>query len=214
MLRNDVAIIFADAGHIEEARSLTLECRDECRRSGDQLTVVFVEAQLAQFDLDAHNYEAAQTVLASALESTRRQFNYPLETEVLRDLGYALLGLQRRSEARAAFANLLQLATADRARATIPLFAALAGLALTADPDEPAVAARLRGALSRLRHDSRVSPEPRSAQLERHFEQPFIEALGEEAWAREQAAGATMSLDEAVELARTLAQTGSHEQAR
>ena len=59
---------------------------------------------------------------------------------------------------RAAFANLLQLATGDKATATIPLFAALAGLAFTADPDKPELAARLRGALAKLRHDAVRAP--------------------------------------------------------
>ncbi len=39
----------------------------------------------------------------------------------------------------------------------------------------------------------------------RLFEQPLIDALGDEEWAREQAAGATLTLEEAITLARTLA---------
>jgi hypothetical protein len=48
---------------------------------------------------------------------------------------------------------------------------------------------------------------PTELELRRRFEQPLIDALGEDEWAREQAAGAALTLEEAIELARTLAAT-------
>jgi hypothetical protein len=42
-------------------------------------------------------------------------------------------------------------------------------------------------------------------ELRHRFEQPLIQALGEDAWAQEQAVGARLTLEEAIELARTLA---------
>jgi hypothetical protein len=41
-------------------------------------------------------------------------------------------------------------------------------------------------------------------ELEHLFEQPLIDAIGQEVWEREQAIGATMALDETIELARSL----------
>ena len=203
-LRGDVAIIFADVGETEEARVLARESRAEYERIGDRLAELDSGTLLAQIDLGAHDYEAARAGLSSALESARRLHHYPLETEILRDLGYALLGLQRRSEAQANFASLLDIATGEGAKPSIPIFAALAGIALAANPADTREAARLRGAVVSLRRTAKHANAPRSEKLERHFEQPLIATLGEEAWAQEQAIGATMTLDEAIALARTL----------
>jgi hypothetical protein len=41
--------------------------------------------------------------------------------------------------------------------------------------------------------------------LRRRYEQPLIDALGDEDWARERAAGSGLTLNEAIDLARTLA---------
>ena len=66
-------------------------------------------------------------------------------------------------------------------------------------------AARLMGAVAAVREDARLTAAPGELELRRRFEQPLIDALGEDEWAREQAAGATLTLEEAIELARTLA---------
>ena len=204
-LLNDVAVIFADVGHIEEARSLTRECRDQCLRIDDQLGVVYADTGLAQLDLDSHNYEAARAGLASALESTRRLTDYSLETEILRDLGYALLGLRRRGEARATFLELLDLAVRASPTPTLPLTDALDGIALATNASDARQAARLRAATATTRRATNFASTPRLTELEHHFEQPLIESLGTDAWEREQAAAATLTLDEAIELARRLA---------
>ena len=183
------------------------ESQAEYKRIGERLGELDTAALLAQFDLDAHEYEAARTGLSSALESARRLHHYPLETEILRDLGHALLGLERRSEAQATFANLLDIATEQEAKPSIPLFAALAGIALAANPADMRQAARLRGAVDSQRRTAKHANAPRSEQLERHFEQPLIATLGEETWAQEQAVGATMTLEKAITLARSLSDT-------
>lgn len=91
---------------------------DECRRIGDGWAEAVTAPMLAEFDLYEHEYEAARAALASALEAGRRFGDYRLDTRTLRDLGYALLGLERRSDARATFTNLLVLATRDGPRGT------------------------------------------------------------------------------------------------
>ena len=203
-LRGDVASVFADVGQIEEARTLTREVRDESRRSGDDIGATMLSANLAQFDLSEHNFESARSGMISALEDARRLGSYPLETEILRDLGYALLGLHQTVSARAVFGELLDLATRDGSTASVQLFAGLAGLALTADAADPN-AARLRGALATLRQTTGMTNDPRNEQLDRHFEQHQIDTFQPEVWTREHAAGAALSLDEAVALARSIA---------
>jgi hypothetical protein len=46
-------------------------------------------------------------------------------------------------------------------------------------------------------------------ELQHHFERPLIDTIGQEAWDREQAVGAKMTLEETIELARSLA--GAHQ---
>ena len=83
------------------------------------------------------------------------------------------------------------------------LTATLQYIVFATEPAELRLAARLAGAVAAIRHSGRLS-EPWELELRRRFEQPLIDALGEEEWAREQAAGATLTLEEAIELARTL----------
>ena len=124
-LRMDIAIVFADAGLFEEARALTREVRDEFRLRGNELDATAASANLAQFDLSEHDYESALTGLTTALQDGRRLDHYLLLAEILRDLGYALLGLNRKVEARTVFAELLDLATEDSSTASAQLFAGL-----------------------------------------------------------------------------------------
>jgi hypothetical protein len=97
----------------------------------------------------------------------------------------------------------LYLATDQTDRLGLAL--AAAGLALSADSVDAAQATRLRGALATLRQsvESRVSAQ--DEELERRFEQPLTDALAPEDYETEMAAGAEMSLEEAIELARSLA---------
>jgi hypothetical protein len=87
---------------------------------------------------------------------------------------------------------------------------ALAGIALAAEPVEIYRAARLRGAVDNLRSTNNVTDFPATTSLEHDFEQRLIEALPQDgAWAREQAAGATLTVEATIELARSLAATAS-----
>jgi hypothetical protein len=82
---------------------------------------------------------------------------------------------------------------------------ATAGIALAADPADVAEAARVRGAVAALRQNVESGVPPEDEELEGRFERPLIDALGEEAYATEQAIGAEMSLEDAIALARSLA---------
>ena len=83
----------------------------------------------------------------------------------------------------------------------------LAGIALAADTRDVRSAAQVRGAVNKL--DEAVIRSPRSLQLERDLEQPLIEALGADEYANEQALGAGMDTDDAIDLARALANPAS-----
>jgi hypothetical protein len=68
--------------------------------------------------------------------------------------------------------------------------------------------ARLRGAIAKLRQDAgglKRTTWRQDEELERRFEEPLIDALGKKAHSTELANGAGMSIDETIELARSLA---------
>ena len=119
-------------------------------------------------------------------------------------LGFAALGLGRRSEAREAFAESLDLALDAHTRADA-LPDTLTGIALASDTADARSAARLQGAASTLHEAEAGTRTPRFLQLERYLEQPLIDALGADEYANEQALGAGMDTDDAIDLARKLA---------
>jgi predicted ATPase/class 3 adenylate cyclase len=202
-VRANAATILGEAGETETARTLTREALAENRAVGSEYGEATSAASLAEFDLYEHDYRAAHDVFVSTLATARRLESSHMETEVLRDLGYALLGLEQHREARTAFLELLELALINSSTPTLALADALSGLALSADPSDARSAPRLRAAT--IRHTANLASWPRITELEHHFEQPFIDTIGQEAWDREQAVGAKMTLEEAIELARSLA---------
>ena len=161
---------------------------------------------LAYLELYVRDFEAAYVAAASALEMVRPIGDLYRSIGALMVLGFAALGLGRRSEAREAFAESLDLAlSADTRSDALP--ETLTGIALAADTADARSAARLRGATNKL--DEPITRTPRHLQLERYLEQPLIDALGADAYANEQALGAGMDTDDAIDLARTLADTES-----
>jgi hypothetical protein len=66
-------------------------------------------------------------------------------------------------------------------------------------------AARLAGAVAAVQQNVRLTESPTGRELRCRFEQPLIDALGEDEWAREHSDGARLTLTEAIELALTLA---------
>ena len=126
-------------------------------------------------------------------------------TAALQTLGFALVGLDRRSEAREAFAKSLDLAVTSGMTGEGLLTETLAGIAYATEQARFDSAAQLLGVVQRLNDEERrLDPGPRQRELKCFFAQPLIDALGAERYAREHGLGATMSQDEAIELARSL----------
>ena len=164
---------------------------------------------LAYLELYVRDFEAAYIVAASALEKVRAIGDLYRSIGALMVLGFAALGLGRRSEAREAFAESLDLVlSADTRSDALP--ETLTGIALAADTADARSAARLRGAVNKL--DEAGTRSPRFLELERYLEQPLIDALGADEYANEQALGAGMDTDDAIHLARALARqiTATH----
>ena len=94
----------------------------------------------------------------------------------------------------------------DAARTAHYEFAlAIAGMAFAAEAKDAQPAARLRGASVRLHQVGEFTPPADDLELVRFFERPLIDTLGVEAFTEEQAAGAAISLDETIEVSRSLA---------
>jgi predicted ATPase/class 3 adenylate cyclase/Flp pilus assembly protein TadD len=203
----DLGAALIQAGRLDEARSVIVEATEQARREGLPMNAAWGAGQLGVLDLIEGDYESARHALTAARVHARSVGYFAFEADMLRGLGYSYLGLGRRSDARATFGELLQLASGS-ARALDPdLALALCGVALAVEADDLRAGARLRGAIAKLRLDTGVKRPywRQDEELERRFEQRLIDGLGDEAYATELANGARMSLAQAVELARSLA---------
>ena len=203
----DLGETLVQAGMLDEARAVMVEAVDEARRNGLEANMTWGSAQLGILDLVEGDYESACSALTAARVNARSVGIYSFEAEVLFGLGYAQLGLGARPDARATFSELLELASGS-GRAIHPEVAlAVSGLALSLEPADFRQGARLRGAITahRVAQGLKSWMSGRNDELESRFEQPLIDALGPRAYENERAAGAAMSLDETIELARSLA---------
>jgi predicted ATPase/class 3 adenylate cyclase len=203
----DLASIQIEAGRDEEARRMLHEASRGFHATEDEANQAITSMSLAYLELYVRDFEAAYVVAASVLEKVGAIGDDYRGIGARHALGFAALGLGRRSEARAAFAESLDLILAT-GTTTEQLAQTLLGIALAADTADSGSAARLQSAVNRL--DEAGTRSPRFLQLERFLEQPLIDALGADEYANEQALGAGMDTDDAIDLARTLADPKSH----
>jgi predicted ATPase/class 3 adenylate cyclase len=204
--RVDVASVFRDAGLRDEARVTYAEVSGQARLLANPLLFALAESNACWLDVLDERYELAEAGFAAVLEVQRRLSHAAWEADALLGLGLARLGLGRRSEGRAAFAAALEILAADRTPNT-ELTATLQCIAFTVEPADMESAARIAGCVDAVRQKARLIPEQSMLELLRRFEQPLVDSLGENAWARGHAAGASLTLDEAIEVARALAGT-------
>jgi predicted ATPase/class 3 adenylate cyclase len=197
------------AGRDQEARTIHRELADAHRLHGDAINEAVALQNLGHIDSRAGDYESAYSLYTRAVELSR-QHKTVFSSYATLSLGIALLGLGRHSEARALFGDYLSRAVNDdptpNSALKPRLGLALSGIAATAHRDAYAQAARIRGAVAKLRNDGEFIHSIHDEQFADRFDQPLIDALGPEAWQREQAAGATLTLEETITLARSLAQ--------
>jgi len=125
-------------------------------------------------------------------------------TAALQTLGHALVGLGRRGEARDALAKSLDLAVTSGMTGEGLVTDTLAGIAYATEQDGLDSAAQLLGVAHRFNDETGRLERGPQLELKQFFAQPLIDALGAETYASEHARGATMTLDEAIELAQSL----------
>jgi tetratricopeptide (TPR) repeat protein len=204
--QSDLGFFFLCAGRDAEARAILGRSAETYRERGDAVNEALVLAKLASMDLAAGDYEAAHETYTLAIERCRHLDDQLTAVELGPGLGQALLGLGHREEARVLFARSLARAIGDDLAVNSALKpflgAVLSGVAHASHPEGFAQAARIRGAVVQLRSEGEfVHDEP----FWNGLDQVLIDALGQETWQQECAAGAAMTLDETIELARRLA---------
>ena len=146
-----------EAGRDEEARHLFQEASRGFHATEDEANEAITSMCLAYLELYVRDFEAAYIVAASALEKVRAIGDLYRSIGALMVLGFAALGLGRRSEAREAFTESLDLAlSADTRSDALP--ETLIGIALAADTADARSAARLRGAVNKLDEPSTRTP--------------------------------------------------------
>jgi predicted ATPase/class 3 adenylate cyclase len=199
---HDLGDFHISAGRRKEARALLGEAAAVARAIGYTSLESESVAALARIDLADHDFDAAYRLLTAPTPTIPDKLTL---LHLLVVLGWASVGVGSRHEARAALAEALDLATTTDQTAEYVFIQLLIGIAVAADPPAAAHAARLKGAANALRGQIEYPPNQYDHDLDPLFTRPLIEALGEEPWAQEQAAGAVLTLGEAIALARSLA---------
>jgi predicted ATPase/class 3 adenylate cyclase len=198
----ELASFQTDAGRDKEARRMLEEASAGFRAAGDEANEASTRVYLAHLELYAHDFQAAHTLAVSVLKNVRAIGDHRRRIEACNALGFADLGLSRRSAARQAFAESLELVLAAGMMRHSLLTETLSGIALAADTASARPAAQLRGAVTRL--NEAFTRSPRLLRLELLLEQPLIDTLGADEYADERAIGAAIDINDAIDLARTL----------
>jgi predicted ATPase len=199
----DIADLEMEAGRDTEARMKLVEAGEGFRATGDVANELIGTINLAFLELYARDFEAARRLALSVLDKAAGDQYRTIGG--LDALGLALVGLGRRGEAREAFAQLLELVLTSGITGEGHLTEALANIALATEKARFVSAAQLLGSVHRLDDAAGLNRGQGHLELRRLFARPLIDGLGAERYATEEALGATMSQDEAIELARSLA---------
>jgi hypothetical protein len=126
--------ILMEVGRGPEARPLLERSINDARLCG--LTTAFETlglVDLARLDLLEAEWESSHALFSEALEQLRSLGDKTSEIESLKGIGFALLGLQRRRDARAAFFEMLDHALATTQTHSADVAKALSSIALAAD---------------------------------------------------------------------------------
>ena len=196
-----------ETGGQPEARRALLEAIQASRAAGNVADEIITTLNLGWLELYAHDFEAARRLAESAIDRIVGE-DYYLTIAAFQVLGFARVGLGRRGEARDAFARSLELVVTSGMMGERLLAMTLVGIASATEQPRFDSAARLLGVVQRMDDEEGFDPRAEVFEFERRFfAQPQIDALGAEKYASEQALGATMTQQQAIELAQSLVQS-------
>jgi tetratricopeptide (TPR) repeat protein len=188
----------------QEARVTLRRARDGFRASGDEANDASCAINLADLELLDGNFEAAAEIASSVVEWNRTVGDRYRGVGAHAVLGLAVLGQGRHRDAKAALAEALDLVLIAERTASSAFPFVIAGIALTCDSATATSAARLLGAAARINREAGFVLSARQLQHRQRFAGSLVAALGEEAWAREEAVGEALSLEETIALAQAL----------
>lgn len=201
---HDLGALLGEAGLGDEARRVFEQTMELAPRVNDPFLAPSVLIQIGFIDLYEHQFSDAQIRFAEGIEQNRKIGHHGADVLGRWGLGYAQLGLGQRADAHATLSEAIQRVLAVPRPIPMYLLLIASGIAHSAEPEDARAAARLRGAIIGLREREKHEDDPRNVETERFFDQPLIAALGAPKWNAEIAAAATMTLDETVQLAKTL----------
>jgi predicted ATPase/class 3 adenylate cyclase len=205
--RYDLGAALGSAGEIDEARGILREVVVETHTIGDVGSEAFAAFNLGELELRTGNFEEAAGIFEQASIANEQLADVGLATWARIGRGLALACLHRRADARVVMFEALELLIGSVEPLASDLGAAADVMALACDPQDAPRAARLRGAASRYVVPGSGQVEEMLAPHADRLEQPLIAAIGRAAWAEEREAGRSWSLDEAIEIARSLARS-------
>ena len=201
----DLGSALGMAGRVEEARPILHEAADEARAMGHIASEAFALYNLGEMELHEHDFDAARVALERALVLNDRLGDTGFATWSRVALALALVGLDRRRDARRVLRELLDLLQEGNEPLATDLGATISAMAFAAGREEAAAAARLRGAALAIVDARRTELGAIVDSQAGDLDARLIRDLGDRVWADERAAGASMSLDDALSLARSLA---------
>jgi predicted ATPase/class 3 adenylate cyclase len=188
------------AGRDDEARDAHTRGIEGFHALGDRVNEAIETCNLACIDFYEGDYKTAYERFTRAQEMLST-VGY-VDVAPLSGAAYSSLALGRDVEAAAMWQEALAIAAESGDVAEVAT--AIGGIGLAAAQLNPSAAARLRGAAADLRRTRGLRQDPRDEVFERRHEQPLIAALGVDDFAREKRAGAALTLDAAIEAARSL----------
>ena len=130
---HDLGDALGMAGQTEEARATLRRAAEESKRVGHALGEMYSWFNIGYLDLQEGDYEAARLALGRAMDLNQRVDDRNIATRGLLGLGYAALGLDRPLDARATFAEMLELVLASPNALHADVAFAAYGIALSAD---------------------------------------------------------------------------------
>ena len=201
---HDLGDALGMAGQTEEALATLRRAADESKQVGHALGEMYSWFNIGYLELQEGNHEAAQSAFVRTTELNRRLEDRNIATRGLLGLGYAALGLERPRDARASFAEMLELALGSPNPLDADVAFAAYGIALSADPAQRAEADRLRRSIALLRDAGSLA----AGALFETVEQTFAARAQGSRSAADTTDDDAMTLDEIVEMARVLAGGG------
>jgi predicted ATPase/class 3 adenylate cyclase len=205
--RYDLGAALGSAGKVDEARAMLREVVAETHAIGDVGSEAFAAYNLGELEFRSGLFEEAAGAWEHASTANEQFKDDALAAWARVGRGLSLACLDRRTDARTVILDALELLIGSVEPLASDLGAAVDVMALACDPDDAPRAARLRGAASNYVVPGSGQVHELLAMYADRLEQPLIAAIGEAAWADEREAGRSLSLDGAIELARSVAAT-------